>query len=472
MCASASWSAGRAIAHIADRLTAVEGRCTATADAAFVLGVLIGRPEAELAPGSSLAPSVTPRWIDAQLRSPTAQPAAQCVPYLSLWLSALCAKHDEGFRDRAVAHDVLSNDRWWLHFSERTPADDDPLRAMLAGRSVQTILQLFTIKVEAEGLLQQLRGLSEHSWSHDIDYTNYIVPILERLDRLCTSAEAVDDLWRCLCWPDAHDLPAPSLEAISQTLQARCEESRSEYPDYIALWLCGLFTQHDVALRPPCTRLPFFSEEGVCILHVPYNISWLTQVEAVELGGYLECYDFLRALPVLRSLSIDLSWAPARPQDTHDLLELVAQLTDLTQLSISIATGEDLSAPLWSSLRRLTALQTLKLEYCILGQVPDWLGELDSLQHLSLVGGGLSSLPSTLGRLTQLRQLDVEENTLREVPAVIRQLEHLEVLRLADNPLTDFAGFSQEVLVRHDFTLSTPGLIDAFCLRAERSREP
>jgi len=57
------------------------------------------------------------------------------------------------------------------------------------------------------------------------------------------------------------------------------------------------------------------------------------------------------------------------------------------------------------SLRTLTGVRHLSLDFNQLTELPEWLGELDTLTHLSISANPLGHLPDWLGGLTSLRTL-------------------------------------------------------------------
>uniref|UniRef100_A0A6N2LVQ7 AAA+ ATPase domain-containing protein n=1 Tax=Salix viminalis TaxID=40686 RepID=A0A6N2LVQ7_SALVM len=87
-----------------------------------------------------------------------------------------------------------------------------------------------------------------------------------------------------------------------------------------------------------------------------------------------------------------------------------------------------------SSLQFLEKLQTLCLDYCVLGDIA-LIGELKMLQVLSLVGSDIDRLPREIGQLTRLQLLDLTDNPTLEIipPNVLSCLTQLEDLYMENS---------------------------------------
>ena len=83
--------------------------------------------------------------------------------------------------------------------------------------------------------------------------------------------------------------------------------------------------------------------------------------------------------------------------------ELLQHLNGLRELEISMC-KELRELP--ESMRSLTCLQKLDINWCDSLVLPEWLGELQSLQRLRIIGLPLmSSLPQSIQSLTSLQDL-------------------------------------------------------------------
>ncbi|KAG5220275.1 disease resistance NBS-LRR family protein [Salix suchowensis] len=96
------------------------------------------------------------------------------------------------------------------------------------------------------------------------------------------------------------------------------------------------------------------------------------------------------------------------------------QLMDMT--SVQLPT-------LPSSLQFLEKLQTLCLDFCVLGDIA-LIGEIKMLKVLSLIGSNIDRLPREIGQLTSLQLLDLTHNPTLEIipPNVLSCLTQLEDL--------------------------------------------
>uniref|UniRef100_A0A7N2L2P3 AAA+ ATPase domain-containing protein n=1 Tax=Quercus lobata TaxID=97700 RepID=A0A7N2L2P3_QUELO len=101
------------------------------------------------------------------------------------------------------------------------------------------------------------------------------------------------------------------------------------------------------------------------------------------------------------------------------------KVLDLTQMKLS-------SLP--SSLHLLRNLQTLCLDYCVLGDIAI-IGELKNLEILSLLNSEVSQLPREIGLLTSIRLLDLSGCSKLEVipPNVLSRLVQLEALYMGNS---------------------------------------
>ncbi|KAB5529212.1 hypothetical protein DKX38_019293 [Salix brachista] len=96
------------------------------------------------------------------------------------------------------------------------------------------------------------------------------------------------------------------------------------------------------------------------------------------------------------------------------------QLMDMTRVQLPT---------LPSSLQFLEKLQTLCLDFCVLGDIA-LIGEIKMLKVLSLIGSNIDRLPREIGQLTRLQLLDLTHNPTLEIipPNVLSCLTQLEDL--------------------------------------------
>ncbi|KAB5529216.1 hypothetical protein DKX38_019297 [Salix brachista] len=101
------------------------------------------------------------------------------------------------------------------------------------------------------------------------------------------------------------------------------------------------------------------------------------------------------------------------------------QLMDMTRVQLPT---------LPSSLQFLEKLQTLCLDYCVLGDIA-LIGEIKMLKVLSLIGSNIDRLPREIGQLTRLQLLDLTKNPTLEIipPNVLSCLTQLEDLYMENN---------------------------------------
>ncbi|KAJ3326108.1 hypothetical protein HDU76_013007, partial [Blyttiomyces sp. JEL0837] len=90
------------------------------------------------------------------------------------------------------------------------------------------------------------------------------------------------------------------------------------------------------------------------------------------------------------------------------------------------------------SMKNLTKLQILDLgNNTLIGEIPNWIGELSSLSGLYLSANKLEgSIPKSIGSLTNLQTLNVFNNQLRgPIPDTIGRLQNLELVDVGFNYL-------------------------------------
>ncbi|MFN7939107.1 MAG: COR domain-containing protein [Bryobacteraceae bacterium] len=124
-----------------------------------------------------------------------------------------------------------------------------------------------------------------------------------------------------------------------------------------------------------------------------------------------------------------------RPQTPPDavrrLLDSLGELNTLQRLTIS---QWDLRrAP--RDIRRLGALEELKLPSLGLTEIPDWICELTKLRLLSVASNPISTIAESTLRLSALEELDVSGCNIQDVSARISELTRLKTLDLARNPV-------------------------------------
>jgi Leucine-rich repeat (LRR) protein len=114
-------------------------------------------------------------------------------------------------------------------------------------------------------------------------------------------------------------------------------------------------------------------------------------------------------------------------------LELLQQLNGLRELEISRCKG---LRNLPESMRSLTCLQKLDINWCDNLILPEWLGELESLRTLRIIGlPEMSTLPGSIQRLTSLQDLYIYYcHALHWVPEQLGELRSLRRLQLCDLP--------------------------------------
>ncbi|CAL4891313.1 unnamed protein product [Urochloa decumbens] len=150
-------------------------------------------------------------------------------------------------------------------------------------------------------------------------------------------------------------------------------------------------------------------------------LNGLRELEISKCNDLRHLPDSMRSLTCLQKL--DINWC--------DNLVLPEWLGELQSLQILNIIGLPLMSSLPQSIQNLTSLQDLYIYYChALHRVPEQLGELSSLRRLQLCNlPGLTSLPDGLQRLTSLTFLNLCNcATFERLPESLGELPALQTL--------------------------------------------
>ncbi|CAL4898204.1 unnamed protein product [Urochloa decumbens] len=178
------------------------------------------------------------------------------------------------------------------------------------------------------------------------------------------------------------------------------------------------------------------------------HLNGLRELEISKCKDLRHLPESMRSLTCLQKL--DINWC--------DNLVLPEWLGELQSLQILNIIGLPLMSSLPQSIQSLTLLQDLYVYYChALHQVPEQLGELCSLRRLQLCNlPGLTSLPESLQRLTSLVFLNLCNcATFEQLPMSLGELPALQTLWIQACPaLTSLPCCIKRLAALEELTIS------------------